>query len=358
MRFSAKRLFGWIAVAIVLGLLAFPKLPFPKESGAAAVGPVTDNRLNVNGFVVERHTIMDRIRTTGTIRAGEQIEVRNEVAGLVTGIHFEEGRPVRQGQLLLKINDSELQAQHRRAEYRLRLAEGREQRQKALLDKGGISLEEYEATLNELNVLRAEVDLIEAQIVRTEVRAPFDGVIGLRNISVGSFLSAGTHIASLQSVNPVKIDFSIPERFNNRVNTGDRIVFTVEGISGSFTGQVYAFEPRIDAGTRSLLVRATSPNPARALVPGAFASIELVFDEIRDAMSVPAEAVVPELGGARLFVYEGGRVATRVVEVGIREADRVQIVSGISPQDTVITTGVQQLRAGMPVRINVPVTGE
>jgi membrane fusion protein, multidrug efflux system len=354
MQFSYKRLGGWLAVVLILGLLALPKLPFTKESGVAAtIGQPVDTRLNVSAVVVQPTSLRDRIVTTGSVRAGEEIEVRNEVAGLVTGIHFAEGRPVREGALLVKINDQELQAQLQRARYRVRLAEGREERQKMLLDKGGISLEEYESTLNELNVLRAEVSLIEAQIRRTEVRAPFDGVIGLRDVSVGSYLSAGTRIATLQNINPVKIDFSIPERYSARVRTGDQIVFTVEGMPGSFRGQVYAFEPRIEAGTRTLLVRARSPNPGGRLLPGAFASIDLVFDEVEDALTVPAVAVVPELGGAKVFVYEGGRVVARDILTGLRTAASVQVLSGISAQDTVVTTGVQQLRSGMPVRLTI-----
>ncbi|MDX1672172.1 MAG: efflux RND transporter periplasmic adaptor subunit, partial [Balneolaceae bacterium] len=256
------------------------------------------------------------------------------------------------GDLLLKINDSELQAQLNRARYRLDLASERERRQRKLLEKGGISQEDYDATLNEVNVLRSEVQLINAQIEKTEIVAPFTGRVGLRYVSEGSYISPSTRIASLQNINPMKIDFSIPERYVNAVEVDDRISFTVQGTEQTFEGRIYAIEPRIDSQTRTLQLRAYSNNDEGLLIPGAFADLELILQNIEDALMIPSISLVPELQGQKVFLYRSGSVVEQPVETGIRTEERVQITEGLSPGDTVLTTGLLQVRPGMGVEIN------
>ena len=345
-------LIGAVAV-IVLVLLALPKLTASRSGGEASPAASSQQQapLGVSTFVVEETALQDKIVTTGTVLADEEVELRPETSGRITEIAFREGRPVASGALLVKINDSELQAQLRRAERRLELAQERAFRQEQLLEKGGVSQEEYDATVSEVDVLRAEGELIEAQIDKTEIRAPFSGVIGLRYASEGSYVSPTVRIATLQRLNPVKIEFSVPEKYAGRVGLGDAITFTVEGVEGSFEGEVYAFEPEIQAGTRTLAVRARSPNPQGRLLPGAFADIEVVLGEVSDALTVPAIAIIPEQGGKRVYLYEGGTAQPRSVETGIRLADRIQITKGLAPADTVILTGLQQLRPGLPVQM-------
>src|SRR5690606_13550213 len=182
----------------------------------------------------------------------------------------------------------------------------------------GVSREEYARFENEVNVLRAELQLNEAQIAKTEVRAPFDGVLGLRHVSEGSYISPQDRIATLQDVSPIKIDFSVPEKYASLVRVGTTVSFTVSGNPQVFRGTVYAIEPRIDENTRTLQVRAESPNPDGSLLPGAFAEIQLVVSEHDEAIVVPAISIIPELEGKKVFVVENGRVAQRMVETGIR----------------------------------------
>ena len=224
---------------------------------------------------------------------------------------FRRRRSGGRGALLLKIDDSELVAERQRALYRVELAERAEARQQQLLDDGVISSETYDVALGELNVLRAELQLIDAQLLKTEIRAPFGGVIGLRWVSPGSYLSSQTRIASLHDLDPVKLDFSVPERYSALMRVGDEIAFTVEGFERMFPGTIYAIEPSVDAATRSLRMRARCPNSDGALLPGAFANVELVVRSVADALTVPAIAVIPELGGKKVFVYRGrqGRAA-------------------------------------------------
>ena len=245
-----------------------------------------------------------------------------------------------------------MQAQLQRARYRLDLATERERRQQKLLEKGGISQEDYDATLNEVNVLKSEVQLIQAQIDKTEIRAPFTGRVGLKYVSDGSYISPTTRIASLQNINPVKLDFSVPERYVNRVKVGDVITFTVQGTDREFDGEIYAIEPKIDSQTRTLQLRALSDNEEGLLVPGAFADIELILETIDNALMIPTISLIPELQGQKVYLFKNGSVSEQRVQTGLRTAESVRIVEGIQPGDTVLTTGLLQAREGMPVRIN------
>lgn len=307
--------------------------------------------LRAEAVLLQTETIEDRIFSTGTLEANEIVDLSAETSGIITGLYIEEGREVEQGGLLLKINDSELQAEKSRAQFRFNLAEQREERQQRLLDRGGISQDDYDATMNEVNVLRAELELIQARIDLTELRAPFSGKIGLKYVSTGSYINSDSRIATLQEIDPIKIDFSIPERYLARVDVGDKINFNVQGYDSTFSGEVYAIEPRIDRETRTLQVRAISENRDQLLYPGAFANIVLILDEIDDALLVPTMAIVPELNTQKVYLAKNGKVEEARVRTGIRTSNRIQIVEGAAPGDTVLTTGILQARVGMGVDI-------
>ncbi|MEX0823459.1 MAG: efflux RND transporter periplasmic adaptor subunit [Balneolaceae bacterium] len=348
----SKRILTLTVVFIILGLLAYPKIkPLLSSPSNEEAGNESPQLLQVEAVTIEEESVEDRIFTSGSIRANEVVQLSMETSGIITNISFDEGRSVEKGELLLKINDSELQAQKQRASFRLNLAEQREERQRGLLDRGGTSRDEYEATLNEVNVLRSELDLIDAQIDKTELRAPFSGNIGLKYVSEGSYISPNAQIASLQDLDPVKIDFSVPERYVSRVKFGDKIYFTVQGVDSTFTGEVYAIEPNIDRETRSLQIRAMSSNPDGVLFPGAFTNITFILDTIDDALMVPTISLIPELNSQKLFVIRNGVVAEVRVPTGIRTSEKVQILDGVAPGDTVLTTGLLQVRPGSEVEI-------
>lgn len=336
---------------IGLGVLIWPKLQ-PKEDLSLSFGATAgDARPAVNAVVVSPRLVLDRIFTTGVILPNEVVELSMESAGKVTGLFFDEGRVVEAGELLLKINDSELQAQFKTAELRIKQAREIEVRQRTLLEREGLSQAEYDLASNELSVQEAQLDLIRAQIDKTELRAPFGGVIGLRYVSEGSYVTSASKIATLQDIDPIKVEFSIPEKYASRVAVGDVIRYSVEGYSGTFDGQIYAFEPSIQQDTRSLRLRARSANMGTKLLPGSFVNIELVFNEIEGALTVPSVAIIPELGGAKVFLYSSGIVVPRVIETGIRMSGNVQVTSGLAPGDTVITSGLQTVFPGMPIRL-------
>ncbi|MEX2586252.1 MAG: efflux RND transporter periplasmic adaptor subunit [Balneolaceae bacterium] len=337
------------AVLILLaGLIAWPKIAphITSDQQTADFGPST---LRVEGVVIEPEPLDNTIYISGTIEANEAVELRSEMAGKVTGIFFEEGSRITAGELLLKINDSELQAERRRTEFQLNLAEQREARQSRLLERGGISRQEYDVTANEVNTLRASLDLIDARIEKSEIRAPFDGRIGLKFISKGSFISSDTRIATLNDIDRIKINFSVPERYSTQVQPGDQINFQVQGVDSQFTGRVYALEPRIERETRTLRMRAISDNPEHVLLPGAFANIELILESTEDALMIPTISVIPGFEGQTVFIYRDGQVDEVEVELGVRTDEAVQIIRGVAPGDTVLTTGLLQVRPGMSV---------
>jgi len=349
-----KRVASIIGIVLVLGLLAFPKVKdYLLASEISSANEIASEALlQVDVFIVKPDIIENKIFTTGTLTSNEEVELASESSGLIQSIALREGQDVQKNELLVKINDSELKAQLKRGDFRLTLAEDREKRQKQLLDKGGISQEEYEATLNEVNVLRAEVSLIQAQIEKTEIRAPFNGKLGLKYVSDGSYITPSTRIATLQDINPIKINFSIPERYASQIEVGNQVTFTVQGIEDTLEAEVYAKEPRIDSDTRTLQVRAKSSNPDNKLLPGAFADLELTLQTIENAMMVPTISLVPELQGQKVFLIKNGVIEPRSVKTGLRNESKIQIIEGIAIGDTVLTTGLLQVRPQMKVLIS------
>jgi membrane fusion protein (multidrug efflux system) len=340
-----------LAVALVLAAgLAAPKLVELRKTEEPSAATSGDT-LRVTVHRVATTPIEERLTTIGTVRADEEVEIVSEISGKIEAIHFDEGSRVDKGRLLLKIDDAELLAERERAIHRVELAERAEARQQQLLSDGVISSETYDVALGELNVFEAELRLIEAQLDKTEIRAPFAGVIGLRWVSPGSYISPQTRIASLQALDPVKIEFSVPERYAGLMRVGGVIRFSVEGIDRAFEGTVYAIEPAVDPATRSLRMRATSPNPEGVLFPGTFANVGIAVRSIPDALTVPAIAVIPELGGKKVFVVVDGLAQPRSVSTGIRNEESVEITDGLEPGDLVITSGILQLEPGIEVEI-------
>ncbi len=225
-------------------------------------------------------------------------------------------------------------------------------RQKALLEKDAVSKEAYEQVTTDLDKLLADIDLAKARILETELRAPFDGVIGLRQVSEGSYASPTTIIASLTKTIPLKIDFSVNERYANLIRQGTHISFQTPPDLNVYTAKVYAVESRVDLKTRTLKARATYPNSNGRLTPGRTASIEIKSHEIVDALTIPNEAIVAEMGRDIAYLYSDGKAKQIEVIKGIRTESNIQVIEGLHAGDTLIITGVMQLRDGLPVKID------
>ena len=350
----------WIAISLILlviaGMIVYPKLKdyWEADSADAPVtsSPVQRRPLNVSFEVIAPKPLTERINVVGSLFPDEEVDLTFESSGKLIGIYFKEGTSVRQGDLLAKINDLPLQAQLKRLMAQLPLAENRVFRQKTLLEKDAVSQEAFEQVNTDLYQLRAEIELIKAQIAQTELKAPFDGYIGLRYVSEGAYVSPSTFIARLARVSPMKINFSVPERHAFQIQKGTRIEFKTDVNPVLTEATVYALDATINQETRTRNVRAIFPNTRGEWVPGAFVSVEISFNEIPNAIAIPSQSLVPELGRDRVFLYRSGKAEPVEVLVGLRTEARVQIVRGLQVGDTLLTSGMLQLRTGMPVVLN------
>jgi len=324
--------------------------PTAGAKGGAGGGPA----MRVDGVVVKPQAFNNSLAVTGSIEANEQVAIRGQVSGLVRSITFQEGSQVKKGQVLVKIDDAELRAQLAQAQTQQNLASENAERARLLLQKEAISREEYDIATADFRTAKAQTQLIRAQLSKTTIIAPFSGRIGLRNISVGAFLSPETVVANLVSTDPVKITFSVPEKYSNQVKPNTQISFSVAGSNEKFAGNVYAIEPGIEATSRTLQLRARAANPSGFLRPGSFASVELPLSVLNNALLVPSEAVVPVQNGKKVFVAEKGKAQERMIETSTRTEKDVLVTSGIQPGDTVLTTGILTLKEGSPVKVKVP----
>jgi membrane fusion protein (multidrug efflux system) len=309
--------------------------------------------LQVEGIVVQASDFTNDLEITGTLEANESVELRSEVSGLVTSINFKEGSNVTKGSLLVKINDRDIQAQLQEALTKQRLSATNENRSKQLLEKGAISQEEYDTSLADLQSLKAQTQLIRAQLAKTSIFAPFSGKIGLRSISIGGYLTPTTLIANLSSINPLKISFSVPEKYIGQIKLNSEISFITDGFNKKFTGRIFAIEPGINTQTRTLQIKALVPNGNNELLPGSFAKIKLALSTQKNALLIPNEAIIPVLKGKTVFISKEGKAQQVDVEAGTRTAEHIVITSGLKVGDTVLTTGAMALKADAPVKVTV-----
>ncbi|MEP5612743.1 MAG: efflux RND transporter periplasmic adaptor subunit [Cyclobacteriaceae bacterium] len=350
MKRGLKRVLYVVVVMAIIFIIAYPKLDLSAKETAVSVSSAR-TVLTVEAEQINHETIDYSVRVTGTIIPDESVNLSSEVSAKIDQILFQEGEKVKKGQLLVAMNDDELIAELEKLKFTKKLNEDSEFRQRKLLEKEAISREEYEIALTTLNTSRSEIKLLETRRAKYKIYAPFTGRVGLREVSVGSYINPGSMIARVYSIDQVKIDFSVPGKYLKDINVGDQIQFTVDGYEAAFDGKIYAIEPQIDPQSRSIKLRAVSSNLENKLLPGQFAKINLILDRLDDSIMVPNIALIPELNQTKVFVYVDGKVETRIVEPGIRTEERVQIVQGLNPGDIIITSGLLQIRQGMTVNI-------
>lgn len=307
----------------------------------------------VSAIVIAPQQFANVLALSGSVEANEQVEIRSEVSGIVENIYFKEGTYVSKGQVLFKVNDTELQAQLGQAIAKESLAAETERRSKVLLTKEAISQEEYDIASANLRTAQAQTQLIRAQIYKTSIRAPFSGKIGLRYISPGTYITPSVLVANLVSNNPLKITFSIPEKYASEVKLNAELNFTVNGFNETFKAKVYAVEPEIETATRTLGIRALAQNKDGKLLPGTFANIELPLKTIQDAIIIPTEAIVPVQSGKKVFIAHGGKAKEVMVETFTRTEKDIVVTSGLKVGDTVLTSGVLSLRNDAPIIVKL-----
>jgi membrane fusion protein, multidrug efflux system len=356
-----------VLIVVVLGIILYPKFKPLLNKSSAGAGPAMSGpgmrgggaqALYASGFLVTPTQMNELIISTGTLIPDEEVELSFETSGKVVGIFFNEGTRVKKGDLLAKINDRPLQAQLLKLQAQRKLTEEREFRQRQLLDRDAISRESYDQVATELQAQEADIMLVEARIAETELRAPFNGTVGLRMISEGAFATTQTKIVRLVKISPLKIEFSIPERFAGEISPGYPISFAIDGIQKTFSAKVYAVDPKVDIVTRTIVARAMYPNTNEELKPGRYAKITALLSQIDNAISIPSESVIPEMDGEKVFILKNGKAEQVRVTTGLRTESHIQIRTGLNVGDTLLTTAILQLRHGMPVQLDTLVTNE
>ena len=355
-----------LVVSLIITALIFLKIyvwdadkkSTPGQTNAPGMQAKSGGALPVNIYIAEETLTDNTIYSSGTIVPNEEVELRCEISGRLVNLNIQEGKYVKKGQLIAKLNDQDLRAQLKKIDYEEQLAEQIEARQKKLLDIDAISKEEYDLAMNQVNTLGADRELLEVQLEKTEVRAPFSGYIGFKNISEGAYITPSVSIATLVQSNPVKIDFAIPEKYASDVSVGQEVLFEVDGTDDQFSAKVIAIDPKVDEDLRTLKMRALAGNGLGLLKPGMFVRVSVPL-ESRKSIMVPTESIVPVLKGKIVYIMHKGMATEVPVKTGLRTDRSIQVLDGISLGDSVIVSALMSLKANLPVRIeeivNLPV---
>ena len=317
--------------------------------------------IRADAFLVQTVTLTDKIDIPGTLVANEATDIHPETSGRITYLNISEGKSVQQGALLAKLYDGDLQATLNKLQVQLQIAQQNEQRSAQLLKIEGISKQDYDASLLNVNNIKADIEITKASITKTEIRAPFSGRLGLKMVSSGAFVSPSTTLTSITQLSQMKIDFTVPEKYSPQIKMGQPVNFTVEGSDKNYTAKVSATESTVTETTRSLHVRATIQGDHPDLIPGKFAKVSLSFQPDPNALVVPSQAIIPQARGKKVYLYNGGKAKFIDVTTGIRDSANVQVVTGIKAGDTVLITGLLSLRPDSKVIlgkiINAPSAG-
>ncbi|MCC6864853.1 MAG: efflux RND transporter periplasmic adaptor subunit [Ignavibacteria bacterium] len=343
-----------LVVLVVLGLIIVPK--FIAKTDKADDKKQSSNQQSqqtaVDVYVVKLQVLDNDIKTIGNIKANEEAEIHSEVSRKIRGIYFKEGTYVGKGSTLFKLDSDDLTAKLRRQQVDERLAITKLEREKQLLDKGLTSQQEYDVLESTLEQIRADQSITRIDISKTYVRAPFSGLIGLRNVSRGAYVTPQLVLTTMQDISKVKIDFSIPEKYIYFFKKGQKINFMVEGIDDQYEAEIYAFEPKVENNTRTLVLRAITNNPGKKLLPGTFANVTFLVNENKDAKMIPSEALIPKLKGQSVYVLRDGKAVLTDVDIGERNESYVQIISDkINSGDTIIISNILRLRNNSPVKV-------
>lgn len=350
----------WSIVGVIVlgsGFLAYQHL-MPHENKEMKEAPKeAGNRqskaLNVRAVVLSQQGLTDGIFVSGSLVPDEEVSLSFESSGKITDIFFKEGTHVEKGELLAKINDAPLQADLRKKQAQVKLMQDRLFRAKALLEKEAVSKEAFQEAEANLAALEAEIEGVEAQIEQTELCAPFSGIIGLRQVSVGAYATTTTEVATLTKTAPLKVEFNVPERYAGMLPEGTELTFTAEGDLTTRNAKVYASDSRVDPETRTFAIRAIYPNADGKLIPGRYVNVNLVTQRFENTLAVPSEAIVSEMGIDKVFVCKNGKAQPVEIAKGLRTDAMVQVLRGLVPGDTVITSGTMQLRSGQKVVVSV-----
>lgn len=307
---------------------------------------------------VEKTLVRDELITFGSLRSDESVMIRPEIEGRLATLHFREGQAVEVGTLLVSLDDAIARAELAQARANLYLAEKNHQRAQMLFQRGASNAQALDEASAQQQAARASLALAQARLDKTRIHAPHSGVLGLRQVSPGDYLEAGQDIVNLEVLDPLKVDFRIPQKAASRIRLSQAIEISLDAYPGErFAGEIYAINPRLDEAGRSQAIRARIANHDRRLSPGQFVKVSVIIAERSEALVIPEEAVMPV--GEQLLVnlVLDGRVELRAVKLGKRLDGKVEVREGLVGDETLISAGWQKVRAGMAVRTKVAERG-
>jgi membrane fusion protein (multidrug efflux system) len=339
----------WAAVL----LFALPACSHKKNTPASPSAQGKGGTPEFDAFIATTARVDRRISAPGTILPNENTELHPEINGRVVAINFKEGSFVQKGALLVKLFDDDLQAQMRKLEVQLKVAEATEKRQQELLAINGTSQQDYDLAVLNVSNLKADLELLRVNITKTEIRAPYSGKLGLRNISLGAYVTPVTIVTSISQVNQVKVEFAVPEKYASEMVPGKKVELRSLANNYMATATIVASQNTISPETRNLLVRALLSEGNSRLTPGSFVEVNMEMGNDQPAIMIPSQALIPSTRFKNVIVANEGKAAFKIVTTGYRDSARIEILSGLKEGDTVITSGLLSIKEGMALKARV-----
>lgn len=340
------------AIALFLSTIVLFACKSDKKEAPGAGGQGRNSGpLSVDIFIVNAKPLSNTIEVPGSLLPFEETEIRSEINGRVVGLNLQEGAFVTKGAVLVKLFDSDLQAQLRKLEVQLQIAQKTAERQKELLKINGISQQEYDLSELQVSNLKADIELVKVNIGKTEVKAPYNGRLGLKNISMGAYISPTNLLTTISQVNQLKLQFTVPEKYGSLIRKGQMVNFQLDGSRSTYKATIIATESAVEENTRSMAVRAVVNAGDQYLVPGAFAKVKMVLGNDANALMIPSQSVIPQGRKKQAILFKSGKAQFVEITTGVRDSANVQVISGINSSDTVITSGLMFLKPGAEVKI-------
>lgn len=308
--------------------------------------------LSVEGYIIHPSVLHSSIEVAGTLLPFEQTDIHPEVSGKVTYLSIKEGSHVKKGTLLARLFDGDLKAQLQKLNVQLQVAQKTEERQQELLKIGGISQQDYDLSVLDVSSIKADIEILQANIDKTIIKAPFDGKIGFKNISIGAFITSATIITTIKQDSKLKLEFSVPERYTPKIKLGNVIYFTTQASGKKYQAKIFATESGISEDNRSLKVHAVVENTDKNITAGSFAKVLFDMGDNNEAIMIPTQAIIPQARDKQVIVYNGGNADFKIVTTGTRDSAKVEILSGLSIGDTVITTGLLSIKPGSIIHLS------
>lgn len=351
-RYTVNMVFSTRNTFFSAALIFFTITSCDSEKGNQAASRRSQGPVIVDAFRVSTSSVSETIEVPGSLLPYEETDIRAEVGGRIVCLNIREGSVVEKGTLLVKLFDEDLQAQLRKLKVQLQINEKTEERNRELLKINAISQQDYDLSTLNVENLKADIEATEIDISKTEIRAPYRGTLGLRNVSLGSYISPADVITTIRQVERLKLEFSIPEKYAREVGKGYKVRFRVDGGFREHTAEVIATENSVDQTTRTLKIKAIVNKTDAELVPGIFARVNLQLGRDTMALLVPTQAVIPTIRNKQVIVLREDSLVFTVVETGIRDSAYVQVIRGLNAGDTVLTSGLMAIRPASKVKIS------